>query len=787
MKTKHDFHSTFVTDLALAGVRRNQVNRTDVNKIKRVLAEVKPDQLLELLLYQGEAGWTALDWCLVNKDEESIRTIVQHVITTNDATLLTVVFPYAGFVKSTNLTSHILNTMQSNTLLSKGRELELYVDYSSELLQACTQSKKQTALHVACERGCSDVSSTLLASLQACGEETLKEQLLKPDDYSRTPLHLACNESHTEVALSLLASLQACDNQTMKEALMKPDGYRKTPLDVASEKGLAEIVFEIIQKYMKLSTTEERETLWNLFSHKSKEKSTFSNHERKFYESIMKNILMYLQTGETNETDEVKTLLRFYILLASEKNDSGVSSFHNVELLQIHSEILDMCMEYLDQDIEKDEELSSAFQAFDFLSEGIPYNKASTCHPLVAIGKSDNIALMKHPYVTTYVDICWTTLARHSFYANVIFYMLFLVFFSTFITTHDLNTSKTNMTSDSNRTFDTRHSSLTNASAYLTILFIIFLLILEYFQAKTKGKKYWTLTENFFDLVILIGSLLLIFQSLITEYNWWTHCFGCILIFMGAIRGALILTHMPLVGDKFQMLLSVSWNVVRFLPVLVFFILFFAIMFKNLLQDREPFDHVGLAIVKTIVMAIGEIEFGDLFFNDSNIKLHEVFAFIIFILFLGIMTVSMMNLLIGVVVGDIGELRMQSEQEAFKSKVDLILQYNYMFSKFSRSFHKQTLQKIRKWKTWSMTEAMKDGFCGEVGPGVAMERVIVISCCCCFAPFFLWLAFTKAKFDNKLYTTYKERLEKDYRQYAEKNEVEKLREEIKVILWQFNL
>ncbi len=145
------------------------------------------------------------------------------------------------------------------------------------------------------------------------------------------------------------------------------------------------------------------------------------------------------------------------------------------------------------------------------------------------------------------------------------------------------------------------------------------------------------------------------------------------------------------------MLLAVATNVMTFLPVLLFFIVVFAVAFSSLLQNQEPFSHVGLAIVKIMAMSIGELDFGDIFFDETNVKSHEIVAFLLFIVFLEIMTISMMNLLIGVAVGDIGELSEQGEQIAFKSKVDLILQYSFMFAGISNRIYSRKLVDVALW------------------------------------------------------------------------------------------
>ncbi len=149
------------------------VRRADTEKVKEILDQVKPEQLLELLLWENKYGWTGLDVCLECKYEECITTIVTHVMTTRDVKALTVVFPYAASVKSTDLVSRILQIVPN----------------TRELLEAQTHDTKQTVLHVACDSGNKVAVELLLPQLQTYG--ILQEELFRSDNEGRTPLCLA--------------------------------------------------------------------------------------------------------------------------------------------------------------------------------------------------------------------------------------------------------------------------------------------------------------------------------------------------------------------------------------------------------------------------------------------------------------------------------------------------------------------------------------------------------------------------------------------------------------------
>ena len=95
---------------------------------------------------------------------------------------------------------------------------------------------------------------------------------------------------------------------------------------------------------------------------------------------------------------------------------------------------------------------------------------------------------------------------------------------------------------------------------------------------------------------------------------------------------------------------------------------------KDYVRESEPdndentfFNQVWSALVKTTIMFIGEIEFGDLPI-DSNSWLS--YCFLLWFVFLII--VVLMNLLNGLAVSDTGVCRAEAEIYTYKSQVELI-------------------------------------------------------------------------------------------------------------------
>ena len=392
------------------------------------------------------------------------------------------------------------------------------------------------------------------------------------------------------------------------------------------------------------------------------------------------------------------------LTVLARRNKFRLSSYHYSDQLTRNVEVLDKYKEHV---VSCEKSLFECFKEFCVQQQTIVHEKrcyditsvsgAFSTHPLTVIGDAGVIALIKHPYIQAYVDMCWQSF-RYIFYANVILYFLFFLMLNVYVISHRFS-SESHMT-DPNATTLHVSSSMphtTEACRYGVLGISTMGLLFELLQFVTTRRHYLTLIENYADVVIYICAIIVSILPLTYDYTSHVHIFGLVLIVCAALRGAWMLKLVPYIGEKFRLLLSVVAMVCTFAPVLLFFIIIFAFVFHSLLKHQEPFSHVGFSIVKIVTMSIGEFEFGDVFFNESNLEIFEVITFLLFLLFLVIMTISMTNLLIGYATGDfLGKLIQKGEQWVFKSTVELILQYSYMFPCLRERIYGRKLYDLKK-------------------------------------------------------------------------------------------
>ena len=79
----------------------------------------------------------------------------------------------------------------------------------------------------------------------------------------------------------------------------------------------------------------------------------------------------------------------------------------------------------------------------------------------------------------------------------------------------------------------------------------------------------------------------------------------------------------------------------------------------------EPFD----SIMKTWVQMLGEMEFTGMFFDEENPAAYREVTYVVFITFLVLLGIILANLLIGLAVDDVNQLRYDASRVKLRMQV----------------------------------------------------------------------------------------------------------------------
>ena len=121
----------------------------------------------------------------------------------------------------------------------------------------------------------------------------------------------------------------------------------------------------------------------------------------------------------------------------------------------------------------------------------------------------------------------------------------------------------------------------------------------------------------------------------------------------------LFLWKVPFFGIYVVMFIDVSYTFMKVSVVVLLFIFAFSLGFFVLLSNQQYFSNLMFAIIKTLIMTSGEMEYDNLFFdNQHNYENLITVPYMnttkaLFVLFVITMPIIIMNLLVGLAVDDI--------------------------------------------------------------------------------------------------------------------------------------
>ena len=309
--------------------------------------------------------------------------------------------------------------------------------------------------------------------------------------------------------------------------------------------------------------------------------------------------------------------------------------------------------------------------------------------------------LIQHEYTQKYLYACWEAYGRWFFIINMVLYTIMLSILTTFVVSHRFDV---NGTSNTDLVFT--KASWINPFVIMLILFSILTLVYEILQMIAKGSRYFREPHNYVDLIVCLTSLFLPISSLHIDYNIWHHRIGAMVMCLAWINATWMITRVPSRNDNlfwkilkriilvFNMLFYVMRRGCFVIPVFTMLTLTFALCFHTLFQTQEPFSTFVNSLLRTIGMTIGELDMVSMFSLDSesgSLSFKSISS-ILFTIFLYMMTISAMNLLVGMAVGDIKELGDKGEVVAFETLVELILESRRMLP---IEMARRTLSKLR--------------------------------------------------------------------------------------------
>uniref|UniRef100_A0A674AL88 Transient receptor potential cation channel, subfamily A, member 1b n=1 Tax=Salmo trutta TaxID=8032 RepID=A0A674AL88_SALTR len=474
---------------------------------------------------------------------------------------------------------------------------------------------KKSALHFAAQYGRVNTCQRLLETI------TDSRLLNEGDERGLTPLHLASGGGHTKVVELLLR----------KGALFHCDYKGRTCLHHAAAEGYTQTMKIVLATNIKLldKLDEEGSTALHLAARdghvaavrlllqRGAEISLNKNHASFFHEA--------LQHGRK---DVINAII-----------DSDRSIDYNFQWLQA----------------------PIALTKHAKVDEGLKIQPLATLNAMV---KYNRIELLTHPVCKKYLEMKWMAYGSAAHLLNLFVYLLGLL-----PLTHLIVSLRPSLD----------YTGPDNTTA-VTMVPISFREVL-YTNTRcmdVKCQVLWRLNYfkdpfNYQDWIVAIFSLLFVIPMYFNVEGSWYWQAGAMAVFQSWISFLFYLQRFEHFGIYVVMFNEIAKTLWKILLLFFFLMLAFALVFHALMLNQKEFERLDLSGVQIFVMMVGELNYQS---NILDIYLDNklpfpLLTFYMFVVFVILMPILLMNMMIGLAVGDIAEVKRTAALKRIAMQIEL--------------------------------------------------------------------------------------------------------------------
>ena len=227
---------------------------------------------------------------------------------------------------------------------------------------------------------------------------------------------------------------------------------------------------------------------------------------------------------------------------------------------------------------------------------------------------------------------------------------------------------------------------------WLWIFLLLFTLLYASYEAlnfKINIKRYWENPESIIDILLIFSFPLISFHqdpwSEIVTMKGWQFQLAAVGCFLTWIQMMFFIGKMQRFGKYVQMFKTVTFSVLQFMFAWLFLLLAFIFAFVILFPHYVAFENPGV-VIKVLIMMFAEIDYEGLFYparetvtngtgTIASREDHTAFTGvpeIMMLLFIFLVSIILMNLLVGLAVSDIAELSKTAKLRRLTQQVDLI-------------------------------------------------------------------------------------------------------------------
>jgi len=539
-------------------------------------------------------------------------------------------------------------------------------------------NEEKTPLHCAAQFG--HIESILILAKAASGI------INATDERGRSPLHLAAMNGHIYVALNLI--------EKGAETSCRDD-VNWTPLDYAAKNGHVKTMRVLLDNDAPVDAYDANKTTplhhAAMKGHVNCVNLLLDNNASiHLRDKFGKNCLDVAIDNMQEEACMAIVTHKRWLETFREFN-RGPGHFHPLEKLvknapDVAEVVLNHCIEFSHH--EKKHEDYTIKCNFELLDPH-PNEQMSNLYfapSVMTKYKRDN--LLSHPLTVICINHKWAGLGRWIYLFSLMLYLLFVSLLTALVVLEKDDQKKRLANLKPGDILDacaTTDGSFSSIVPWLTIGLAGLQILKEAVQLIYYGRKYLKDVENIFEFCLYLSTFLFVLPFImcqlgtsttnqtIIELKWTA---GAISILFAWFNLLLYLKRFPYFGLYVVMFVEVFRTLINVLIVFSILIIAFALSFYSLLNVQPAFRMPGRSIVRATVMMIGELEYGstfnDYFVTDRHMLPYKEMSIFVFVLFIILMTIVVMNLLVGLAVGDIESVRKNAYLRILKAQVHII-------------------------------------------------------------------------------------------------------------------
>ncbi|KAK3712750.1 hypothetical protein QZH41_013202, partial [Actinostola sp. cb2023] len=197
--------------------------------------------------------------------------------------------------------------------------------------------------------------------------------------------------------------------------------------------------------------------------------------------------------------------------------------------------------------------------------------------------------------------------------------------------------------------------------------------------------RYITSFSNWLDIVGCAAAFISVVPP--CECKWgYQKEFAALGIFVCWINLIMYFRRLPFYGKYVIMLYCMFITLLKVLVLFMFFIIAFAATF-HIILDKEPFTSLPNILMNMFIMTLGEMNYTDVFMPWDSLS-YPTFVNVLMILFCLAMPIIMMNMLVGLAVGDIDKIEKNALIDRYMMQVELLIDIeNALPSWLLKRFH----------------------------------------------------------------------------------------------------